>query len=64
MVVFPDPETPIATMIMAESNPFSKNASYDRSSSDLRSKYEPFHGQREALFLVRTGHKPGSMLHI
>jgi hypothetical protein len=44
MVVFPDPETLIATMIMAESSLVSNNASYDRHSSDLRSKYEPFHG--------------------
>jgi hypothetical protein len=64
MVVFPDPEAPVTTMIMAESSLMSKNASYDRPSSDLRSKYEPFHGQREAIFLVRAGHKPSSMLNI
>lgn len=64
MVVFTDRETPVTTMIVSESNPFSKNASYDPTSSDLRSKYESFHGQREAIFLVRTGYKSGSMSHI
>ena len=31
---------------------------------DLGSKDKPFHSQGEALFLVGTGHKPGSMLHV
>lgn len=38
--------------------------SIDRSSGGLGSKDKPFHGQREAFFLVGTGHKPGGMLHI
>ena len=38
--------------------------SIDRPSGGLGSKDKPFHGQREAFFLVGTGHKPGGMLHI
>jgi hypothetical protein len=56
--------TPIATMIMTECSLFSRTASYGRSLSDLRSEDKPFHGKREALFLVGSGHKPGSVLHI
>lgn len=38
--------------------------SIDRPSGSLGSKHKPFHGQREAIFFVGTGHKPGSMLHV
>ena len=38
--------------------------SFDRPSGGLGSKHKPFHGQREAIFFVGTGHKPGLMLHV
>src|SRR5579864_8876671 len=64
MVVFPDPETPINTMIMPKSGLFARNASYGHPSSRPRSEDKLFHGQCEAVFLVGTGHKPGGMLYV
>src|SRR6185437_8866983 len=65
MVVFPDPETPIITMIMAESCSSSRTAPFrSPDSCGLSSKDKTFHCQCEALFLIGTSHKPGLMLHL